>query len=209
MGASAYRDGLGGTPPRDDLGGLGSDDYGQRMTWLPDVRTSRVAYLGAPQTVKLMAQSALEDCKHFETRKLCEAYCEKLDSKDYTSEYLALYYLLLQRTRYMRDPKRVELVRAPWITSGLILKGQRPSQDCDDCATWLCAAVMAVGGSVDIITAAFADMFYEGERQYSHVFIRAKDPRNRTSIILDPVAAENTSQMLRRIKAAKVWPIAA
>lgn len=191
-----------------DVGGMGAYN-GARLTWLPDVRTSRVVYMGAPQTVRLMAKSAIEDSKHFETRKLAEACCEGLDSKDYTSEYLALYYMVLQRTRYMRDPKRVELVRAPWILSGLIIQGHRPSTDCDDVSTWLAAACMSVGGKVDIITVAFADMFYEGERQYSHVFIGVTEPRSKTRIILDPVAAENTAQMLRRVKAAKVWPIAA
>jgi hypothetical protein len=194
------------------------DSYrpGTKVSWLgddptygADPRVSRVAYLGAPQTVRLMAKSALEDCNHFETRKLCEAYCERIDSKDYTSEYLALYYLILQRTRYMRDPKRVELVRAPWVVSGMILDGHVPNIDCDDSATMLTAGVMAMGGQVSIITVAFSDMFYEGQRQYSHVLIGAKEPRSGAKIILDPVAAENTASMLRRVKAAKVYPITA
>jgi hypothetical protein len=182
---------------------------GSSVVWMPDEPTSRVAYLGAPQTVRLMAKSALEDANHFETRQLCESVCERLDSKDYTSEYLALYYFLLGHTRYMRDPKRVELVRAPWVISQQIMRGHRPSIDCDDASTWLAAAVMSVGGTVEIVTVAFSDMFYEGERQYSHVFDCATEPRNRTRIVLDPVAAERTPQMLRRVKAAKVWPIAA
>lgn len=186
--------------------GYGADT---RLVWMPEHQTSRVGYLGAPQTVRLMAKSALEDCKHFETRQLAESICENLDSKDYTSEYLALYYYWIQNTRYMRDPKRVELVRAPWILSKMLLAGHRPSVDCDDSFLWLASAVMAVGGSVDVITVAFSDIFFDGERQYSHVFARATEPRRRTRIILDPVAAEKTPEMLRRVKAAKVWPIAA
>lgn len=195
-----------GNAPTSSAAGYSGD---HRLVWLPDVQSSRVSYLGAPQTVRLMAKSALGDRTHFSTRQLCEAVCENLDSKDYTSEYLALYNLALQRCRYMRDPKRVELVRAPHVISELIMGGHRPSIDCDDYCTFLAAACMSMGAAVEIVTVAFSDMFYEGERQYSHVFCRVTEPRSRTKIVLDPVAAEKTPEMLRRVKAVKFWPIAA
>lgn len=195
-----------GDAPTSSAGGYSSD---HRLVWLPDAKPSRVSYLGAPQTVRLMARSALSDRQHFETRQLCEAVCEGLDSKDYTSEVIAMYNLALQRCRYMRDPKRVELVRAPHVIAELIMKGHRPSIDCDDYATFLAACSIAMGGTVEIVTVAFSDMFFDGERQYSHVFIRVLEPRTRTWIVLDPVAAEKTPEMLRRVRAAKIWPIAA
>lgn len=183
---------------------------GARLFWLPDQPpTSRVGYSGAPQTVAVMRQAALDDANHFETRQLAESVCEGLDSKDYTSEYLALYQFLLQRTRYMRDPRRVELVRAPYLISRQIMAGHRPSLDCDDLATWLAAAVLAVGGRPDIVTVAFQRMMFDGQQQYSHVFTRALEPRTRCLIVLDPVAAEKTPQMIRRIVAAQAWPVAA
>lgn len=185
--------------------------YGRdRLTWVPDMPpTSRVGYSGAPQTISVMRKAALDDANHYETRQIAESVCEWLDSKDYTSEYMALYYFLLQRTRYMRDPRRTELVRAPYVISRQILQGHRPSLDCDDMATWLAAAVTAVGGRAEFCTVAFAKMFYQGEQQYSHVFTRALEPRTRCLIVLDPVAAENTRQMLSRVKAAESWPVAA
>lgn len=187
---------------------MNSSYGGDRLIWLPDAPpTSRVGYNGAPQTIALMARSALDDANHFETRKLAEAVCEGLDSKDYTSEYLALYYFLLQHTRYMRDPRRTELVRAPHVISKQILQGFRPSIDCDDATTWLGAAILAVGGQAEFCTVAFQHMFFDGQRQYSHVFPRAIEPRTKTKIVLDPVAADKTPQMLRRIKAMEPWPL--
>ena len=171
--------------------------------------TSRSGYSGAPQTVAVMRKAALDDANHFITRQLAESVCEHLDSKDYTSEYLALYQFLLQRTRYMRDPRRTELVRAPYIISKQIMEGHRPSLDCDDMATWLAAAVTAVGGRAEFCTVAFQRMYYDGVQQYSHVFTRALEPRTRCYIILDPVAAEKTPEMQRRIVAARTWPVAA
>jgi hypothetical protein len=89
------------------------------------------------------------------------------------------------------------------------MAGHRPSLDCDDMATWLAAAVIAVGGRAEFCTVAFQRMFFDGQQQYSHVFTRALEPRSRCQIVLDPVAAEKTPQMLRRIVAASTWPIAA
>lgn len=185
--------------------------YGRsRLIWLPDAPpTSNVAYSGAPQTIQVMRRAVLEDGNHFETRQLAESVCEGLESKDYVSEYLALYQFLLARTRYMRDPRRVELVRAPYMVSKQIMAGHRPSLDCDDMATWLAAAVTCVGGAAEFATVAFQDMMYGSQRQYSHVLTRAVEPRTRIRIILDPVAAEKTPQMLRRVKYASIWPIAA
>lgn len=171
--------------------------------------TSRVGYAGAPQTITVMRKAALEDANHFVTRELAEMVCEGLDSKDYTSEYLALYQFLLQRTRYMRDPRRTELVRAPYIVSQQIMAGHRPSLDCDDMATWLAAAVMSVGGRAEFCTVAFAKLMYGDQPQYSHVFTRALEPRTRAQIVLDPVAAEKTAEMLGRVKQGATWPVAA
>lgn len=193
------------------LAGLGSAYSSlDREFWIPDQNpTSKIAYYGAPQTIKVMAKAALDDANHFATRQLAESVCEGLDSKDYASEYLALYHYLLQHSRYMRDPRRVELVRAPYVLSRQMMEGHIPSIDCDDMATWLAAAIMSVGGAVDLCTVAFQLMMYRGQQQFSHVFVRGLEPRTRVYMVLDPVAAEKTPQMLRRVRAAKVWPIAA
>lgn len=176
------------------------------MFWLPDAApTSRVGYNGAPQTIEVMSKAALDDHKNFATRRIAEAVCEQVDSKDYTSEYLALYYFLLQRTRYMRDPRRTELVRSPQIISEQILAGHRPSLDCDDLSVWLAAAILAVGGTARFATVAFNKARHAGQIQYSHVFVTALEPRSRSRIVLDPVAAEKTAEMLRRVKAGRLW----
>lgn len=166
-----------------------------------------MSYWGAPQTIEVMGKAILDDAKRFETRRLVEVICEDLDSKDYLSEYLAAYYFLLQRTRYMRDPRVTELVRAPYIMSGLIQQGRRPSLDCDDLVTLLASMFQQMGGRVELVTAAFADQFVGGRRQYSHVFLRVLEPRTGTWIVFDPVAAEKTLEMLGRIVAYDTWPI--
>jgi hypothetical protein len=168
----------------------------------------KLEYRGAPQTIQVMRKAALDSQSNLAVRQLAEAACAKLDSKDYTSEYLALYNLLLQTCRYMRDPRTVELVRAPYLVAQEILQGGRPSLDCDDLAAMLGALVLAVGGNVRFVTVAFKNAFFNGQRQYSHVFAQALEPRTGLWIVLDPVAAEKTGEMMTRIKAAAVWPVA-
>lgn len=165
-------------------------------------------YRGAPQTIAVMRRAALGSQSNLAVRQLAEAVCCGIDSKDYTSEYLALYNLVLGRCRYMRDPRTVELVRAPYLVAQEILGGGRPNLDCDDMSALLGALVLAVGGSIRFVTVAFRNAFFNGQRQYSHVFAQALEPRSGLWITLDPVAAEKTGEMMGRIKAAAVWPVA-
>lgn len=168
----------------------------------------RFPYRGAPQTVGTMKHAALESQDHYSVRVLAEEVCRHLPSKDYLSESLALYYFLLTHARYMRDPRTVELVRAPYVCVGEIIRGKTPSLDCDDLAALLCALILSTGGETRFVTVAFRNVFHKGERQYSHVFVQCKEPRANAWITLDPVAAERTSCMLRRVKAAMFWPVA-
>lgn len=180
-----------------------------RAFWLPDAPpTSRVGYYGARQTIDTMRRAVLEDARYFDTRRLAEAICEGIDSKDYASEYIALYNFILQHSRYMRDPRRVELVRAPYVVSRQILQGHRPSLDCDDMTTWINAAIMSVGGQPEFVTVAFQKIVDpDGNVQFSHVFSRALEPRSKVRMVFDPVAAEKTGEMLGRVKAVGIWPV--
>lgn len=147
-----------------------------------------------------MRRAVLESQNDYGNRRICEHICAGLDSKDYLSEYLAIYQYVLQHCRYMRDPRTVEYVRSPKELSRQLLNGETPSTDCDDCSALIASWVTAMGGTAEFVTVAFADQFYDGRRQYSHVYCRAYEPRSRQWIVLDPVAAEKTDEMLRRVK---------
>jgi hypothetical protein len=155
-----------------------------------------------------MRDAALVSQDKLSIRQLAEEICQGVASKDYASEYLAIYYFVLGHTRYMRDPRTVELVKAPYLVASDILAGKVPSIDCDDLAALIAALVLSVGGKADLVTVAFKHMFYNGERQYSHVFARAQEPRTMEYVVLDPVSAEHTGEMISRIRAAKIWAVA-
>lgn len=172
-----------------------------------DPKILKFEYRGAPQTVDVMRHAVLESQDKLVLREFCEHTCSSLDSKDYLSEYLAIYHAVLQGCRYMRDPRTVELVRAPHVIATQLMSGVRPNLDCDDESAFIGACVTSMGGIARFVTVAFRDIFYEGRRQYSHVFCEAYEPRSRQWIVLDPVAAERTKQMLRDVRAAKIWMI--
>lgn len=168
----------------------------------------RFDYRGAPQTVSVMIRAALDSQNHIAVRRLAEEICQQVDSKDYGSEYLAIYYYMLGNTRYMRDPRTVELVKRPDIVATDNLAGKKSSLDCDDYAALIAALVLSMGGSAQLVTVAFRNIFVGRQRQYSHVFCRALEPKTHKWVVLDPVAAERTGKMLSDAVAARVWPIA-
>ena len=144
-----------------------------------------------------------------------------LPSKDYLSEICAVHYWVLAHTRYANDPRSVELVRSPSEVLArlqrhvkLLLEDARgeqrwrPSLDCDDMTCLLVALLLVLGREVQIMTVAFRDAWVRGQRQYSHVFVRVREPTTGQWIVLDPVAAEGAASMLSRVRATMIWPIA-
>lgn len=156
----------------------------------------------------MIIDAALSSQRDYNLRLFVEQIVGGLPSKDYLGEYLSYYYFVLANTRYMRDPRTVELVRAPYIVAAQLASGKKPSLDCDDQSSLLAAMVLMGGGKARIVTVAFRNMFHRGQRQFSHVFTEALEPQTNTWVTLDPVAASRTKQMLSRVVAAKVWPVA-
>lgn len=170
--------------------------------------TTRIAeYRGAPQTIALIKRAVADSQQRPITRQVVEELCKHLPSKDTISEALAIYHFVVARTRYMRDPRNAEYVRAPWLILQQIAAGHTPSVDCDDMTALICALAATTGADCRAVTVAFRKMVFRGQVQYSHVFAQVREPRTGVWITLDPVAAERTKEMEGRVVAAKFWPI--
>jgi transglutaminase-like putative cysteine protease len=187
-------------------------------------------FQGAPHTVEHIKRVALEAQTHYPLRLLAEDVVGRIGSKDYLSEILAIYYWVCSHVRYANDPRTIELVRSPRevLARSRAMQGKmqgavarlrrsfaaggknawKPSLDCDDITALLIALFLSVGREVRIMTVAFRDAFFGGTRQYQHVYVQVREPRTLQWIVVDPVAAEGTGEMLRRIKAVKIWPVA-
>jgi len=186
-------------------------------------------FAGAPHTVEHIKRVALESQTYYPLRLLAEDVVGQLGPKDYLSEILALYYWVCANVRYCNDPRTIELVRSPrevvQRSSVMLAKlkrnigtlrsqyespkyGWKPSLDCDDMTALLLGLFLSIGREARIVTVAFKDQFYAGKRQYQHVYLQVREPRSMQWIVLDPVAAESCGEMLRRVKAVKIWPVA-
>lgn len=168
---------------------------------------TREPFHGATHTVEVIVKAAVSSQEHFEVRQLAEKICQEVRSKDYLSEALAIYHFVDANTRYMKDPRTVELVRAPYVVVRQLAAGQRPCLDCDDLTALLVALLMAVGARCRVVTVAFAHQFYNKERQYSHVFCQFFEPKSGKWLTLDPVARERTANMHARVVAMRTYPV--
>ena len=70
-------------------------------------------FKGAPHTVEHIKRCALGAQRYYPLRLLAEDIVGRLDSKDYLSEIMAVYYWVCGHTRYANDPRTIELVRSP------------------------------------------------------------------------------------------------
>lgn len=156
----------------------------------------------------VIRDAALKSQDIYTTRLMAEDVCGKLRSKDYLSEILAINNFVWGNTRYMRDPRTVELVQAPYLITEQLKAGKTPQLDCDDITGYISSLLLSVGCETRAVAVAFRHMFYMGRRQFSHVFAQGKEPKSGTWITCDPVAGVDTDKMLHRVVAAKVWPIA-
>lgn len=163
---------------------------------------------GAPSTVALVKRYALEAQRDPAVRLFAETLTQHISSKDYLSEILAVYYGVLRYVRYSNDPRTVELVKRPELIVKQIAAGHVPSLDCDDMTALLCALLLSLGRETRAATVAFRNAFHAGQRQYSHIYAQAREPRTGKWITLDPVAAEDTKTMLGRVQAIRIWAIA-
>lgn len=179
-------------------------------------------FRGASHTVSEIKRLSLALQRDYELRLLAEDIVARIPPKDFLSEILAIYYWVIANVRYANDPRTAELVRSPREVTRRITYAMkrlrsvaedpsirwRPSLDCDDITTLLAALLMAIGREIRIVTVAFRDAFFAGKRQYQHVFLQVREPRTGHWINLDPVAAEATAEMLKRVKAAKIYSVA-
>lgn len=160
-------------------------------------------------SAEIIRDAALRSQKFYHVRKLAEEVCRGLRPKDYVSEALAILRFVESNTRYTRDPRAIELVKAPYVVVSQLKSGQKPALDCDDQAALIAALALMVGFEVRIVIVAFDNLFYKGERQYTHVFCQVREPRTRAWLTLDPVPAPGrTEAMHKRIVAARVYPVA-
>lgn len=126
----------------------------------------------------------------------------KLQPKDYLSEILAVRHFVAEKVRYKNDPVGVEYVQDPQRMLEDIAQHGSTTGDCDDGSTLMAAMTRCLGRETEWITVGFGP-----PGKYSHVFTRAREPKSKQWIVLDPVAGTEENRMLARVSTWKAWKI--
>lgn len=172
------------------------------------VPSTRMSYLGTPQTVSTMVRLALGP--RGEQSPLVRRHAEQIVSnirpKDYASELMAIFYWWCRAGRYTRDPLHVELLKDPERLVVDAMNGHLVC-DCDEFALGIATDCMVIGAPAQFVTVGFKPRLPGQPETYTHVFCRAQDPRTGTWWILDPVAGVRVEPMLKRVKQFKIYDI--
>jgi hypothetical protein len=154
-------------------------------------------FKGTAATLDLMAQYALGDegeRSHY-VRQWTEGVVRRIAPKDYLSEILALRaWATGPQIRYTNDARHVEQVRTPARSLLELEQTGVATLDCDDIATLLAAMNLQIGREVEFVVVGFKE-----PGNFSHVFVRVREPKTGRWVVCDPVAGANEAQMLKRV----------
>jgi transglutaminase-like putative cysteine protease len=135
-------------------------------------------------------------------RSLKDHIIRDIQPKDYLSEILAVRFFVHEKVKYSNDALGVEQVSDPERSADQIVKFGKAVEDCDGIATLMAALCRQLGREVEIVIVGFGR-----PGSYSHVFIRVKEPKSGTWIVLDPVAGTDEASMLRRVTTYQIWKL--
>lgn len=138
-------------------------------------------------TIAWMVALARDAGKREDVRRLVEEwlYARKVPPRDDYAEAIAVYHLVHQRVPYRKDPAEKERVKAPWVALGLA--GGKPFRggDCDDIATAIAGALLALGHQ----PVRYRTVGVGGIPSHVHAEVWVNRPRKQRGwLALDPVA---------------------
>lgn len=135
-------------------------------------------------------------------RSLKDHIVRDLHPKDYLSELIAIRNFVAEKVRYSNDALIVEQVQDPQRIAEQIVQHGRAVGDCDDISNLIATLSLQLGRETEFVIVGFGR-----PRVFTHIFVRAKEPRSGQWIVMDPVAGTNEESMLRRVTTFQNWKI--
>lgn len=180
-----------------------------RLAIVPQHRQQQ--YVDTYDTVRNMEALAMgpRGAQSLRLRMTVEDIVRHVAQKDRLSQAAAVYDWFLARWTYLNDPDEVELVKDPERILEEIAGKGRALGDCDDASTFLVAALRTIAIPARFARATFTRAGAAAIRQgvrgdedpHSHVFVVIRDQHGR-DVVVDPVAADHTREMLGRVTEA-------
>lgn len=118
----------------------------------------------ALNTMRKMRDIINSSVRNYYVRRWAEVITDSSVDTDY-GKVQAIYDFLFQRTRYLKDPLDVELIRTPPVLLQLIEAGDRPAVDCDDLSVLSLSLLKSIGFPV-----ALRATSYHPDKRFRHIY---------------------------------------
>jgi len=118
----------------------------------------------APSTMRSMQKIINASVRSFYVRRWAEKITEGADLDDFT-RVKSVYDFLAERTRYLKDPRGLELLKTPVVSLQLLEIGETPALDCDDLTILSLSLLKSIGYPVALRVAS-----YTPEKTFTHVY---------------------------------------
>lgn len=161
-------------------------------------------FTGSSDTLRAMVRAAQgpRGEKSMLVRNMMEQVTLRIQGKDYLGEIVAVRNFVAERVSYKNDPLHVELVKDPQRLIEEIIQRGMAVGDCDDMACLIGTMCTQLGRVCEYVVAGFG-----AKGQFSHVFVRVKEPKSGQWICCDPVAGTDERNMLQRITTYETWSL--
>jgi len=118
----------------------------------------------ASNTMIKMRNIINSSIRNYYVRRWAEIITDSLIDSDY-EKVKAVYDFLATRTRYLKDPFGLELLKTPPVSLQLIEAGDRPALDCDDLTILSLSLLKSIGFPV-----ALRAVSYHLDKRFRHIY---------------------------------------
>jgi len=107
----------------------------------------------APNTLQKMKDLINSSIRNYYVRRWAEKITEQASND--TERIHDIYHFLATRTRYLKDPPDLELIRTPPVSLELIEHGEIPALDCDDLTVLSLSLLKSIGFPVALRASSY------------------------------------------------------
>jgi len=130
---------------------------------------TRIEFLGYGEdallnTLQKMKNIINSSVKNYYVRRWAEKISE-LGKDGEIDRVHSVYEFLRSRTRYLKDPYEIEMLKTPLVSLSLMESGETPALDCDDLTILSLSLLKSIGYPVKLRAVS-----YRPDRQLTHVY---------------------------------------
>jgi transglutaminase-like putative cysteine protease len=118
-------------------------------------------------TLQAMKKIIIDSAKNYAVIKFARQIVKDVPAKNGIGEVTKIYNFVRDKSRYVKDPYKQELIQTPLVAIDRIIHGEQFEGDCDDMTVLILSLLKAIGYPVKIISTS-----YDAGKNLSHVYGR-------------------------------------